>query len=161
MQETEKPLVCRNVDWLITKFDTSPHAIAEELRRRGYKEPSQPTIHRITTGESRDPKSKTLAPLAEFFGVTVTDLREKDLQQEEKGISGTGTKEEQPIRSVPPVAKAHNPNAIDADFLVQMISLLKQATEEDRQKAFRMLRSAVEVRKSKNAVTDDDSQSRT
>ena len=39
----------------------------------------QSTIHRIQTGESRDPRTSTLKPLADFFGVTVTDLREADL----------------------------------------------------------------------------------
>lgn len=40
---------------------------------------TQPTIHRILSGESEDPKTKTLQPLADFFGVTVAALRSEDL----------------------------------------------------------------------------------
>lgn len=35
----------------------------------------QPTIHRILTGESADPRTSTLAPLADYFGVSVAWLR--------------------------------------------------------------------------------------
>lgn len=35
----------------------------------------QPTINRILSGESRDPRTGTLEKLAEFFNVTVTQLR--------------------------------------------------------------------------------------
>ncbi|MBN3003373.1 helix-turn-helix transcriptional regulator [Chromobacterium alkanivorans] len=35
----------------------------------------QPTIHRILTGESKDPRFSTLAPIAEHFGLTVAELR--------------------------------------------------------------------------------------
>lgn len=41
----------------------------------------QPTIFRITTGESVDPKTASLQPLADYFGVTVADLRDRDLTQ--------------------------------------------------------------------------------
>jgi transcriptional regulator with XRE-family HTH domain len=35
----------------------------------------QPTIHRILSGSSKDPKSRTILRLAEFFGVTDSQLR--------------------------------------------------------------------------------------
>lgn len=35
----------------------------------------QPTIHRILIGESKDPRHSTVRPLADFFGVTVAQLR--------------------------------------------------------------------------------------
>jgi len=35
----------------------------------------QPTIHRVTSGKARDPRDGTLRPLANFFGVTVEQLR--------------------------------------------------------------------------------------
>lgn len=82
MQDSGPTQVARNLEWLIAKAGTNPYAIEDELRRRGYKGPSQPTIHRILTGESQDPKTATLAPLAELFGVSVTDLREKNLETE-------------------------------------------------------------------------------
>jgi phage repressor protein C with HTH and peptisase S24 domain len=37
----------------------------------------QPTIHRIVAGASADPRDGTLRPLAEYFGVTVEQLRTK------------------------------------------------------------------------------------
>ena len=36
----------------------------------------QPTIHRILSGESRDPRTDTLEPIAKFFGLTVSALRD-------------------------------------------------------------------------------------
>lgn len=35
----------------------------------------QPTISRIRNGESRDPRDSTLRPLAQYFGLTVSQLR--------------------------------------------------------------------------------------
>jgi transcriptional regulator with XRE-family HTH domain len=36
---------------------------------------SQPTISRILNGESKDPDTATLEPIAQFFGRTVAELR--------------------------------------------------------------------------------------
>lgn len=35
----------------------------------------QPTISRIRNGDSRDPRDSTLRPLAQYFGLTVSQLR--------------------------------------------------------------------------------------
>lgn len=70
-------LVGRNLEWLITKAKTNPNALQEATKV------PQPTIHRILTGESRDPKTKTLQPLADYFGVTVADLRDRDFANEQ------------------------------------------------------------------------------
>lgn len=51
----------------------NPHSLAKET---GVK---QPTIFRILEGESLTPRDKTLRPLADFFGVSVQDLRYADL----------------------------------------------------------------------------------
>lgn len=51
----------------------TPYALASET---GVP---QPTIFRILTGESNDPRTKTLQPLAMHFGITVADLRDRDL----------------------------------------------------------------------------------
>lgn len=40
----------------------------------------QPTINRITRGQSLDPRDSTLRPLAEFFGVSVETLRHGDVR---------------------------------------------------------------------------------
>lgn len=65
--------VRENLASLIDAFRTNPTALAHAT---GVP---QPTIHRILTGESRDPRTATLAPLASYFGVSVSDLRHKDL----------------------------------------------------------------------------------
>jgi transcriptional regulator with XRE-family HTH domain len=38
-------------------------------------ETAQPTISRIINGESKDPRDSTLAPLAQFFGLTLNQLK--------------------------------------------------------------------------------------
>jgi phage repressor protein C with HTH and peptisase S24 domain len=66
-------LVRKNLEWLIERAGTNPHVLKEKT---GVP---QPTIHRILTGESTDPRTSTLQPLADHFGVTVADLRDRDL----------------------------------------------------------------------------------
>lgn len=66
-------LVAKNLEWLISQRKTNPY---ELQRATGVP---QPTIHRILTGESSDPRTKTLQPLADYFGVPLADLRERDL----------------------------------------------------------------------------------
>lgn len=79
-----KTLIAKNLAWLIfQKFKTNPHAVAESTKV------PQPTIHRILSGESRDPKTATLQPLATYFGVQVSDLREKDLSTGHYGPGNT------------------------------------------------------------------------
>ncbi|MCG9054413.1 helix-turn-helix domain-containing protein [Laribacter hongkongensis] len=43
----------------------------------------QPTIFRILSGESKDPRHSTVKPLADFFGVTVAQLRGDDPMEED------------------------------------------------------------------------------
>lgn len=64
--------VRNNLKWLMGE-KISPYALASET---GVP---QPTIFRILTGESDDPRTKTLQPLAKYFGVSVADLRDRDL----------------------------------------------------------------------------------
>lgn len=74
-----------NLSWLIAKNRTNPY---EVQRATGVP---QPTIHRILTGESSDPRTNTLQPLAAHFGVSVADLRERDLSGEGSGAQPAGT----------------------------------------------------------------------
>lgn len=67
------PLLRRNLQWLIEQHGTTPY----ELQRSAGV--PQPTIFRILSGESSDPRTSTLQPLADHFGVTVSDLRDRDL----------------------------------------------------------------------------------
>lgn len=71
-------IVAKNLEWLISQRKTNPY---ELQRATGVP---QPTIHRILTGESSDPRTKTLQPLADHFGVSLAELRERDLS----GASG-------------------------------------------------------------------------
>jgi DNA-binding Xre family transcriptional regulator len=66
-------IVAKNLEWLISQRKTNPY---ELQRATGVP---QPTIHRILTGESSDPRTKTLQPLADYFQVPLADLRERDL----------------------------------------------------------------------------------
>lgn len=72
--------VAKNLKWLMGDKIT-PYALASET---GVP---QPTIFRILTGESDDPRTKTLQPLASYFGVTVADLRDKDLASVQGGAA--------------------------------------------------------------------------
>lgn len=78
--------VANNLQWLMTKARTNPH---ELQRATGVP---QPTIHRILTGVSTDPRTQTLEPLARFFQVSVSDLRDRDLAVDDYFGQGTVSK---------------------------------------------------------------------
>lgn len=63
------PTVAEVLTILTKREDLSDNDLAD---RTGVP---QPTISRIKSGESRDPRDKTLRPLAKYFGVTVSQLR--------------------------------------------------------------------------------------
>ena len=67
-------LIAKNLNYLIEKHRTNPNALAEATKTK------QPTIHRILSGESNDPRTSTLAPIATYFNVSVEDLRSKNLE---------------------------------------------------------------------------------
>ena len=62
-----------NLAYLIDKARTNPNALS------GATGVPQSTIWRILNGESEDPRTSTVQKLADFFGVTVQELRENDL----------------------------------------------------------------------------------
>lgn len=88
-----------NLERLIAERDTNATALAEAT---GVP---QPTIHRILTGETADPRTKTLEPLARYFGVSVSDLRHKDFSSGVREAAPTyGNVEEGPrIRGMVPL----------------------------------------------------------
>lgn len=55
----------------------NPNSLAAEIEKMGSKLP-QPTIFRIINGVTADPRTSSLEPIAEYFGVSVTDLRDHD-----------------------------------------------------------------------------------
>lgn len=66
-------MLIQNLEWLIEKNKTNPNALEVATKV------PQPTIHRILTGESKDPRTSTLQRLADYFCVSVEHLRSKDL----------------------------------------------------------------------------------
>lgn len=64
----------RNLAYLIAKHGINPNVLAKAT---GVQ---QPTIHRILKGESDDPRTATIQPLADYFGVTVEFLRTNDAE---------------------------------------------------------------------------------
>lgn len=66
-------LVSRNLKYLLDREGMNAYELA------GKTNVPQPTIHRILSGESRDPRTQTVKPIADYFGVSVSDMKEKEL----------------------------------------------------------------------------------
>ena len=66
----------KNLAHLIEMYRINPTVLAKAT---GVQ---QPTIHRILTGESGDPRTATLQPLADYFSVSVEYLRSGDIEQD-------------------------------------------------------------------------------
>lgn len=66
----------RNIKHLMQKHDISN--ITELSKRVKMR---QSTLHRVFTGEVKDPKYTTLKQLADYFGISAIELIECDLQQ--------------------------------------------------------------------------------
>lgn len=64
----------KNLQYLIEKHGTNPTALAAAT---GV---TQPTLHRILTGESKDPRTANLEKLANYFDVSVEYLRSADVE---------------------------------------------------------------------------------
>jgi len=71
-----------NIDYLLNKHKTNPN----ELEQKNPKI-KQSTIFRIQTGATKDPRRSTLEPFAEWAGVSVSDLFDKDLSKSNEGIA--------------------------------------------------------------------------
>lgn len=62
-------------DILRILMDRDPNVQGNENELSRLTDVHQPTIHRILTGESRDPRTATLQPLADYFRVSIAQLR--------------------------------------------------------------------------------------
>lgn len=82
--------VKKNLSWLLAKNRMNSNSLFEATKV------PQPTIHRILTGESQDPRTSSLMPIARYFGVTVADLRERDLESEASTLPGRSNVEPGP-----------------------------------------------------------------
>ncbi len=67
-----------NIEFFLNKRKTNPNELEQKNPRI-----KQSTIFRIQTGATKDPRRSTLEPFAEWAGVTVSDLFDKDLSKEE------------------------------------------------------------------------------
>jgi len=63
------PTVSQILSMLMNRVGLTDNELAE---RTGIP---QPTISRIRNGDSRDPRDSTLRPLAQYFGLSVSQLR--------------------------------------------------------------------------------------
>lgn len=72
-----KTLLCRNLDYLMSKHETNDTQIAHKI------DVPQTTIYRIRTGETTRPRIDTLAKIAKHFRVSLEALQTQDLRAAE------------------------------------------------------------------------------
>ncbi|GEK44410.1 LexA family protein [Acinetobacter johnsonii] len=65
-----------NIDYFLDKHRTNPNDLEQKNPRI-----KQSTLFRIQSGATKDPRRSTLEPFAEWAGVSVSDLFEKDFRQ--------------------------------------------------------------------------------
>lgn len=88
-----------NIKYLMDKSGLNPTSLATALEKMFPDEVRVPqaTIFRIVEGITRDPRTSSLAPIAKFFQVSLSDLRSKDLRTQDSGVvtpvadEGTGS----------------------------------------------------------------------
>ncbi|MFZ6756744.1 S24 family peptidase [Undibacterium sp. Ji50W] len=87
-----------NIKYLLERSGMNPTSLATALEKFFPEDKwvPQATIFRIVEGITKDPRTSSLAPIAEYFGVNISDLRTKDLRvmeestpriQDENGIA--------------------------------------------------------------------------
>lgn len=74
MNETND-VIANNIKYLIKRSDLN--SVTELARRLDI---NQPTMHRLITGEIRDPKYTMLKQISDYFRISPSDLAEKNLQ---------------------------------------------------------------------------------
>ncbi|HHR6131919.1 TPA: helix-turn-helix domain-containing protein [Providencia alcalifaciens] len=74
-------LLIKNIKHLMDTKGISNHT---ELARR--LKMHQPTMHRLLSGEVKDPKISVVKNIADFFHVPLTDLTDADLTKKENGV---------------------------------------------------------------------------
>lgn len=77
---TFKTLIASNIDWLMERANTNANDLGKLLGQKKGTKSLQSTIHRIVIGESLDPKTASIQPIAEHFGVSVEQLRTYDFR---------------------------------------------------------------------------------
>ncbi len=74
-----------NIKYLMDKSGMNPTSLATALEKMFPDDVRVPqaTIFRIVEGITKDPRTSSLAPIAKFFNVSLSDLRSKDLRGHE------------------------------------------------------------------------------
>lgn len=73
-----------NIEFLLNKYKTNPNDLEQKNPRI-----KQSTIFRIQTGVTKDPRRSTLEPFAQWAGISISDLFDKDLSVESKDESNS------------------------------------------------------------------------
>lgn len=81
-------LLGKNVEWLMRK-----HGIKRFTHLAKLTGVPQPTIHRFMSGLHGEPRSSTLKPIADYFGITLAQLLDTDLETGEvvSNVQGLAT----------------------------------------------------------------------
>lgn len=86
----------KNLEWLLRRYGMNPTALAKAAKA------NQPTLFRILSGEVVEPRGSTLQPLADFFGLTVEQLRSVDLEASPGLLDGLAVQSVTPNLGKPP-----------------------------------------------------------
>lgn len=112
--------LAKNLEFLLKQEKLSAYELAQRTKV------PQPTIFRILTGESQDPKSSTVAPLADYFKVPAWVLRDTDIEAgQATGEPGQKAPALSVVQSVPR-------GMVDGDDLIELMVLFQQADADDR-----------------------------
>lgn len=74
----EKPLVARNIGWLIKQAELDPTKLSKRIYEKLNAKVPQATIHRIVEGQHKSPRNSTLQPIADYFGVGLYEILQHD-----------------------------------------------------------------------------------
>lgn len=70
----------KNLLYLMERKGFNATSLVAEIKKENpSSKANQPTLFRIITGETEDPKETSLQPYADYFGIGVADLRMSDL----------------------------------------------------------------------------------
>lgn len=133
----EKPLVARNLEWLIANAQSNPYKLAEELSLNGKKGVPQPTIHRILEGQHKSPRNSTLEPIAKYFRVKLSDLLEWDFKK--NGFPAANVKEDSgPYKNPDPALTAwinlwHDMKPHERDAVLEQIPITRRLANGNQQ----------------------------
>lgn len=131
--------VKKNIKYLMEKAGMNPTSLAAALKNAMPKDKwvPQATIFRIIEGESENPRTSSLAPIAEYFGVDLRILMFGDLSTDE----------------IHEVKKAKS--AIHKEIL-EVIKLMDGTDNRGREKILSAAKDAIELHQAHLRMTNQD-----